>query len=135
MKQRKTLILTDSLINLFLGVVLLGYSEPVIKFFGLPATGQYFYPNILGAMLFGIGIALFIEYKRKDEFIGLGLGGAISINMMGGIVLLLWLISGSLNIPAKGKIILWILDIILVGISTLELTAYLRKRRTVKKDM
>ena len=133
MKQRKTLILTDSLINLFLGLVLLGYSEPVIRFFGLPVTDQYFYPNILGAILFGIGIALFIEYKRKDEFIGLGLGGAISINIMGGIVLFLWLISGSLIIPLKGKIIFWVLDVILVGISSLELMVYLRNRST-KKD-
>lgn len=133
MKQRKTLILTDSLINLFLGLVLLGYSEPVIRFFGLPVTDQYFYPNILGAMLFGIGIALYIEYKRKDEFIGLGLGGAISINIMGGIVLFLWLISGSLIIPLKGKIIFWVLDVILVGISSLELMVYLRNRST-KKD-
>ena len=133
MKQRKTLILTDSLINLFLGLVLLGYSEPVIRFFGLPVTDQYFYPNILGAMLFGIGIALYIEYKRKDEFIGLGLGGAISINIMGGIVLFLWLISGSLIIPLKGKIIFWVLDVILVGISSLELMVYLRNIST-KKD-
>ena len=133
MKQRKTLILTDSLINLFLGLVLLGYSEPVIRFFGLPVTDQYFYPNILGAMLFGIGIALYIEYKRKDEFIGLGLGGAISINIMGGIVLFMWLISGSLIIPLKGKIIFWVLDVILVGISSLELMVYLRNRST-KKD-
>ena len=129
MKQDKTIILIDSIINLFLGVVLLVYSEPLIEFFGLPATKQNFYPNILGAILFGIGIALFIEYKRKDEFIGLGLGGAISINMMGGIVLFLWLAFGNLNIPIRGKIILWILDVILVGISSIEIMAYLRKKR------
>ncbi len=106
MQQSKTLILIDSIINLLLGLVLLAYSKPVIDLFGLPKTGLNFYPNILGAILFGIGIALFIEYKRKGEFIGLGLGGAISINLVGGIVLFLWLVFGSLNIPVKGKIIL-----------------------------
>ncbi len=126
MKQGKTLILVDSIINIFLGIVLLAYSEPVIKFFGLPVTDLNFYPNILGAILFGIGIALFIEFKRKNEFIGLGLGGAISINMMGGIVLFLWIAFGRLNIPIQGTIILWILDIILIGISSLELLSYLK---------
>jgi len=129
MKQGKILIIIDSIINLFLGAVLLAYSEPIIKLFGLPVTEQYFYPNILGAILFGIGIALYVEYKRKGGFVGLGLGGAISINMMGGIVLFAWLVFGNLNTPIHGKIILWVLDVILVGISTLELFAYLKRER------
>ena len=89
-----------------------------------------FYPNILGAILFGIGIALLIEYRRTGEFIGLGLGGAVSINMMGGIVLFFWLAFGNLNIPAHGKIILWILDVVLIGISSMELIAYMNKKQT-----
>jgi len=128
MKQGKILILVDSIINVFLGIVLLSYSEQVVKLFGLPTTDIYFYPNILGAVLFGIGIALFIEYKRKDEFIGLGLGGAISINMMGGIVLFLWLVIGKLTIPVQGMIILWVLDLLLIGLSSLELLAYLKSK-------
>lgn len=130
MKQSKALLLTDSIINLFLGIVLLAYSEPVIKIFGLPESDISFYPNILGAVLFGIGIALLLEYRRPGEFTGLGLGGAISINIIGGIVLFLWLVSGNLNIPARGKIILWILDIILVGISSLELIANMNKKQS-----
>ena len=127
MKKGKALILTDSIINIFLGVVLLAYSKPIVDFFGLPETDLKFYPNILGAILFGIGIALFIEYKRKGEFIGLGIGGAISINLMGGIVLFIWLVSGNLNLPIQGNILLWFLDIILFGISLFELIAYFKK--------
>jgi len=129
MKQGKTLLLIDAIINLFLGIVLLAFSEPVIKIFGLPQSDMSFYPNILGAVLFGIGIALLIEYVRTGKFTGLGLGGAISINMMGGIVLFLWLVFGNLDIPAHGKIILWILDIVLIGISSLELIAIMIKRK------
>jgi len=117
MKQGKTILLVDSIINLFLGIILLSYSESIVDFFGLPLTDIYFYPNILGAILFGIGIALLIEYKRKDNLVGLGLGGAISINISGGIVLFLWLVLGNLNIPIQ----------ILIGISSLELLIYLKK--------
>ena len=129
MKQGKILLIIDSTINLFLGIVLLAYSDPIIKLFGLPATEQYFYPNILGAILFGIGIALLLEYRRKGALIGLGLGGAISINMTGGIVLFAWLVFGDLKLPIHGKIILWILDVILVGISSLELFAFLKREK------
>jgi hypothetical protein len=129
MKPGKVLIVTDSMINLLLGVILLAYSDPVIRLFGLPETDQLFYPNILGAILFGIGLALLVEYRRKGALIGLGLGGAIIINIMGGIVLFIWLVSGNLDIPVQGKIILWILDFVLVGISTAELLAFVRNEK------
>jgi len=132
MKQGKLLILIDCIINLFLGIVLLAYSEFVIKFFGLPETDQYFYPNILGAVLFGIGIALLIEYKRRNEFVGLGLGGAMAINVFGGIVLLLWLIWGNLDLPIQGTIILWVLVFLLLGISTFELFAFFKEKQPAK---
>lgn len=129
MKTGKTLILIDALINFFLGIILLIYSRPVIDFFGIPFSENRFYPNILGAVLFGIGIALIVEYRNTGELKGLGLVGAISINLSGGIVLLLWLIFGNLYIPYQGKIILWVLDFILVGISSLELIAGLNSKK------
>ena len=119
-KSGKLLLIFDAIINYFLGIVLLLFSESIVDFFGLPASDTKFYPTILGAVLFGIGVALTIEYKRKGSFIGLGLGGAISINLIGGIVLFIWLISGGLVLPIQGRIILWILDFILLGISSFE---------------
>ncbi|NNL15461.1 MAG: hypothetical protein HKO81_02320 [Flavobacteriaceae bacterium] len=127
MVKGKTLILIDSIINLLIGVVLLAYSEPIIKVFGLPEINQYFYPNMLGAIILGIGLALYIEYRRKGKLIGLGLGGAICINILGGIVLFIWLVFGDLKLPIQGKAILWILDILLFGISILELFASLNR--------
>jgi hypothetical protein len=129
MKNDKMLLLIDSMINLFLGLVLLLYSEPVIDFFGLPLTNNKFYPTILGAVLFGIGVALIIEYVKKPNIVGLGLGGAISINLIGGIVLLIWLIWGTLTAPTHGLIILWVLAILLVSISLFEI---LNVRKTNK---
>jgi uncharacterized membrane protein len=119
--KKSPILLLDALVNLVLGIILLIYSPSIIKELGLPVTHQYFYPNILGAVLFGIGIALIIEFSSKESsFVGLGLGGAITINLCGGIVLLLWLIWGQLSLPVTGKIILWILAIFLIGISGTE---------------
>jgi len=121
MKDMKILLLTDAIINLLLGVVLLFYSNPIVSFFGLPQTNNSFYPTILGAVLFGIGVALIIEFRGQKNIGGLGLGGAISINLIGGIVLFIWLICGNLTIPIHGFIILWILALLLVGISLIEI--------------
>lgn len=132
--KHSPVLLLDALINLVLGIILLVLSPPIIEVLGLPVTDQYFYPNILGAILFGIGIALIIEFYRKEStFVGLGLAGAITINMCGGIVLLLWLIWGHLSLPATGKIILWVLAVLLVGISGLEYSVFRYAERSHRK--
>lgn len=136
MKRTNFLILVDSGVNLFLGVILLANSYPIVNILGLPKTDQNFYPNILGAVLFGIGIALLIEYRRRGLFVGLRLGGAICINLIGGTVLFLWLVFGNLNIPVHGKIALWVLAFILVEISSFELSVFLQNYnpKKIRKD-
>jgi hypothetical protein len=119
------LLLVDALINLLLGVLLLLFPEPFLTALGLPGTDQVFYPSILGAVLFGIGIALLIQLKSND---GLGLLGAVAINLCGGIALAYWLLFGRLSLPDHGISILWALVIVLLGLSTIELLTHRRGR-------
>ena len=99
-------------------------AEPI----GVPIVENSFYPNLLRAVFFGIGIALTIEcYRKQEGMVGLGLGGAIAINLSGGLVLILWLLFGDLNIPSKGYFFLWSLAIILVGISLIEIFINLKE--------
>ena len=101
----------------------------VAETIGVPIVENSFYPNILGAVLFGIGIALTIEcYRKQGGIVGLGLGGAVAINLSGGLLLTLWLIFGNLNIPFRGYLFLWSLAIILVGISSIELFIHLKTK-------
>ena len=97
-------------------------SPYLIDLLGLPPTNTNFYPSILGAVLLGIGAALFLEAAGFAKGIrGLGLGGAIVINIIGSFVLICWLIFGSLVIPLKGQIILWTIGVVvfLIGIAEL----------------
>ena len=74
------------------------------------------------AIFLGIGIAMLIELFKPFEGIGgLGLGGAISINLCGAAVLAVWLLGGGLDIPTRGYIGLWGLVGILVSLSIVEL--------------
>jgi hypothetical protein len=129
MMKRNFLLLLDSIVNLILGLLLIIYSARLAGFLGVPVIESAFYPNILGGVLIGIALALLAETISKNSKLtsGLGLFGAILINLCGGMVLLFWLIFGDLNLPVRGEIFLWSLDILLILISSLELFGHFKK--------
>lgn len=126
--QHTTLIKADAAINLILGILLMAFPSELVKVLGIPMADISFYPAILGGVLFGIGLALVVEcYRRTNRFIGLGLAGAVLINLCGGFVLAFWLLWGQLNLPVRGLIFLWTLVVLLIGLSLLEGLAHLKK--------
>jgi hypothetical protein len=126
--KNMVVLLVDALINLVLGVLLLIYSPGLAGKLGVPVVDSGFYPNILGAVFIGITIALLIEAlgKTREGKGGLGLTGAVSINLCGGSVLLIWLILGRLDLSPGGAIFLWALGISLIILSLIELIIHLR---------
>ena len=128
---KRITLLIDAFINLILGILLLAFCPFIVNLLGVPSTDNYFYPNILGGVFVGIAIALIIESLRKEttNYIGLGLIGAISINISGGIVLFFWLMFGGLDLSLKGLIFLWTLDIVLILISSIELFISLKTNK------
>lgn len=125
------LLKVDAAINLILGILLMAFPEGLVKALGIPMEVPAFYATILGAVLFGIGLALLIEcYLKTGRFSGLGLGGAIAINLCGGGALAIWLLSETLSLPLRGKMVLWLLVLVLIGLSLLEGFAHLRKDST-----
>ena len=127
--SRNRVLFVDGLINLVLGIALLCF-DLAADWFGVPLSDTGFYPTILGAVLFGIGIALVWECVRsKGSPVGLGLGGAVAINLCGGLVLTVWLLFGALDLPLRGLIFLWGLAAALVLISLVELVVYASRGR------
>ncbi len=124
--KSSTLLIIDAGINFFLGIFLLlliPFPDLIPQFLGVPQVQQAFYPSIMGAIFIGIGIALIIESCRDNALGsgGLGLAGALAINLCAGAVLMGWLIFGDLDLPIRGLIFLWIIALILVVISSIEL--------------
>jgi uncharacterized membrane protein HdeD (DUF308 family) len=123
-KKQKILLTIDGVINILLGLLLLLYPFGIAERLGLPVSKTYFYPAILGGVLFGIGLALFVErfgYKKKMR--GLGLDGAIVINICGGIVLLIWLLIDPFYLPLRGYVILWTIALLVLIVGIVELAA------------
>jgi hypothetical protein len=121
-KMRKFILLKiDGLVNVILGIFLMLFPRDLAKILGIPVPQSTFYPNILGGVLFGIGLALFLErFRGLFRLTGLGIGGAICINICGAAVLLAWLLSGNLNIPLRGYIILSSLCLLVFAIGIIE---------------
>jgi hypothetical protein len=116
------LLIIDCIVNLLLGLLLLLFPAGLLDYLGLPPTDTYFYTSILGGVIFGIGIALGLEWLGASIRIrGLGLGGAIAINLCGGGALLGWLIFGNLTLPLRGQITLWIVVVVVLGIGIIEM--------------
>jgi hypothetical protein len=122
------MLILDAIINLILGFLLLAFPLDVFQLLGLPVEAPPFYASILGAVLVGIGVALLTEqYRGPGRSVGLGLAGAIIINLYAALVLAALLVSGKLSIPFRGYMVLWGVVILLLIISAFEIAAYRKK--------
>ena len=124
--MQRPLLLADALINLLLGALLLLYPQGLVEALGMPVVATTFFPNVLGGVLFGIGLALLIAHRGGVQ--GLGLDGAIAINLCGAGVVVGWLVIAPQAIPPRGKITLWIIALVVIGIGLVELQHRLRTK-------
>jgi len=123
-KEQQILLVADAIINFALGILLFVFPENLLRFLGAPIPSETFYARILGAVLLGIGMALVLErFQDRIGLAGLGIGGAILINIFGAGALVFWLLFGTMDIPLRGHIILWIIALIVISISVIELMA------------
>ena len=115
-------MIIDGIINLVLGILLLLVPFGMASFLGVPEPVSYLYPCVLGAVLFGIGIALLLEVWRGSKGIrGLGIGGAIVINFCGAGTLLGWLLMSPHDLPLRGQILLWSIAVVVLLVGVVEL--------------
>jgi hypothetical protein len=120
-KIKKRLLIIDGIVNLLLGILLLLFPLGIAPILGVPVPNNHFYPTILGAVLFGVGIALTIDaYGHQGGVHGLGIAGAIVINFCGATILIIWLLSNSLDIPLRGYFILWTIAIVVLAVGIIE---------------
>jgi hypothetical protein len=122
-------LIVDAIINFVLGIVLIVYPIQLIRVLGIPEAVGPFYPSLLGAVLCGIALALVVEYYRSPAgLVGLGIGGAVFINMCAAFMLVVMMVRHRLDMPFQGYLFLWILVVVLVFISAIELVVYANRK-------
>ena len=128
--RESTLLEIDGFGNLILGLLFILFPVGLADVLGIPLDESSFYSTVLGGILIGIGIALLVErFRRSEGVVGLGLVGAISINLSFGISLAVWLLIREVEMSRQAAVLLWLLVVILIGISTIELLS-LRRNKT-----
>lgn len=113
------LLLVDALVNLVIGAVLAAFPTRLIGALGLPASPSTFYPRLLGAILIGIGLALIMD-ALPTGLAGLGLSGAIAINLCAAVMLSVALLTGIGKPTRGGRRLLWFLVAVLLLLSAAE---------------
>ena len=117
MTMAAALLWVDALLNLLMGALLAGFPKSVIAWLGLPLARPEFYARVLGAVLVGIGLALLVELWQPSA--GIGLPGAVVINLCGAAMLAALLVAG-LEVSRRGQIVLWCLVAMLLCLSGAE---------------
>lgn len=127
----RIVLIVDAIVNFSLGLLLIVFPREAVSTLGVPPSSTNFYPNVLGAIFIGITIALLMAAYGGESLrnAGLGLVGAVSINLCGGIVVAFWLIFGGLNIPTRGAIFLWAVVVVLIILSIVELVHFSHERQ------
>lgn len=126
--KENILLWIDAIVNLVLGISLLFFPRFVFEALGIRLMDGFLFPGILGGVLTGIGVALIVErYRDRLGIRGLGLGGAISINLFGAGALAFWLAHASLEIPASAYEIFWVIIVVVFGIAVAELFSQLKR--------
>jgi hypothetical protein len=123
------LLFVDALVNLVLGIPLMLAPSSTARLLGIPVPMVSFYASLLGAVLTGIGIALLLECVGNRRITGLGLSGAVVINICGAGALAIWLIRGGLEIPFRGHVFLWAVVVVVLGLGAVEILTQVRRKK------
>jgi hypothetical protein len=127
--KHSILLIVDGAINLILGILLLLAPFGMASFLGVPEPVSYLYPCVLGAVLFGIGLSLILEAQGGvKEIRGLGIGGAIVINFCGAGALLGWLLLSPVDLPMRGRMLLWSIVGVVMLVGVVELVTGLLRQ-------
>jgi len=114
------LLWIETLLKLMSGLVLAIAPMSAIKLFGLPRTGTGFWPRLLGAVLIGLAVAMFLEARVGGSH-GLGLAGCAVVNLAGAAMMATLLVMDAGPPSVRGRGLLWLLVIVLLVLSIIEI--------------
>jgi hypothetical protein len=116
----RRLLISDAVINLVLGALLLLAPLGTLSLVGVPTPSTFLFTATLGGVLMGIGVALVASARGMP---GLGLVGAIAINACGAIALVGWLVTTDVELAPRGAATLWGIAAVVLAVALVELAS------------
>lgn len=115
------ILFLEVLIKLAFGVPLVLAPISTLKLCGLPCPPTGFWPRLVGGLLLGLAVAIFIEIRLPGSK-GLGLHGLIAINLVaaGSIVGPLIMNAGATTV--RGRMALWLATALLFMLALAEIS-------------
>lgn len=114
------LLWIETLLKLSAGLPLALMPLSTIRLLGLPRPESGFWPRLCGALLIGIAGALLLEGRTPGSQ-GLGLAGIVVINLCGASLLSALLVLEKGPASARGRIIVWLVVVVLLTLSLFEI--------------
>jgi hypothetical protein len=113
------LLWLETILKFSAGTVLALFPLTALRLLGLPRPDTGYWPRICGALLLGIAGALFLEGTSRGH--GIGLAGIVVINLIGACMLATLLVLDRGPVSGRGRITVWLLVCLLIGISVFEI--------------
>jgi hypothetical protein len=117
---QQQLLWIETLLKLAGGLMLAILPLTTARLLGLPAGTSGFWPRLLGIVLIGLAGAAFVEGSAAGSR-GLGLAGAVLINLLSAGMLIALLVVDRAAATARGRTTLWALAVLLLVLSLFEL--------------
>lgn len=116
------LLWIEALLKFTGGAILVLAPLSTAQLLGLPRGSSGLWPRLTGALLLGIAGALYLEGLQLTQFKqgGLGLAGVAVINIIAAFALAALLIIGLVK-TLRGRLIMWMLVVVLCVLSVLEI--------------
>lgn len=118
------LLWLETLLKGGIGLLMILLPLTMAKIAGLPHTGTAFWPRLFGASLIGIAAAFAVNgYAHLNPQLaqsGLGLGGAIAINLITVLSLAGTLIFKGVS-TTRGVLLIWLFGLLLTGLILVEI--------------
>lgn len=96
----------------------------VIRILGLPRPDTGFWPRLVGAILVGIAIGVFMTIRFPDARGGIGPAGLIPINFMGATAMIAPLIMGTAAPTRRGTLFVVAAAVVLLALAFLEIAHF-----------
>ena len=102
---------SDAALRLMLGALLVLAPRLTLSALGLPKSAETFWPRLLGAVLLAVAAGTVIDVRWPGKG-GPSLGGLVALNVAASFALATGLVVGHLEIPKRGRLLMWLAAIL-----------------------